>query len=57
MSKLTITVGERYTGFGRTWEVIRVWKRERVVEVQDVTDNARILRWPMSQFKEFTRSI
>lgn len=51
-----IEVGQRYEGFGRMWEVTRVYRGERVVDVMDVTDSHRRLRWPMHLFRNFRRS-
>ena len=48
----TVEVGQRYEGWGKTWEVTRVWKNERVAEIVNVTKPENTARLPLTQFHE-----
>lgn len=47
-----VEVGQRYHGWNRTWEVVRVWEKEGVAEIVDVIDSHRKGRLPLTQFAE-----
>lgn len=47
-----IEVGQRYVGWGKTWEVTKVWPQERVAEIVNVADPANKGRHPLTQFQE-----
>ena len=47
-----VKVGQRYLGWGKTWEVTKVWERERVAEIVNVADSTNRGRHPLTQFQE-----
>ncbi len=46
-----VQVGQRYTGWNRTWIVMRVWPKQGVAEIADVVEPSRKMRLPFGQFK------
>jgi hypothetical protein len=50
-----VEVGQRYEGWGKTWEVTRVWDRERVAEIVNVERPGNKMRLPLTQFVELRR--
>jgi hypothetical protein len=51
-----VQVGQRYEGWGKTWEVTRVWKREGVAEIVNVGRPENTARLPLTQFVELRRA-
>jgi hypothetical protein len=47
-----VEVGQRYVAWGKTWEVTKVWEKERVAAIVNVADPTNHGRHPLSQFKE-----
>ncbi len=48
--------GQRYIGWGKTWEVTRVWEREGVAEIRNVDNHANTGRHPLTQFKHMEQA-
>jgi hypothetical protein len=51
-----VEVGQRYEGWGKTWEVTRIWPTG-VAEAVNVSDRSNTIRWPLVQFRNLKRSL
>ena len=51
-TKTEVKVGQRYIGWGKTFEVTKVWRREGVVDAQCVAGGMGTIRWPLKQFRQ-----